>query len=91
MYSKSKSISGVTIISQNAGGLRLEYQHEKSPANVWEYLDTVNSQYDALMPNATTEDFANVRLRLVGNSKGTPIVIHGIELLAIQDKGFENN
>ena len=91
MYSKSKNISGVTVISQNAGGLKLMYQHKKNTANVWEYIDTVNSEYDSLMPNANTEDFASIRLRLVGNSKGAPISIHGIEILSIQDKGFEEN
>ena len=67
------------------------YQHKKNTANVWEYIDTVNSEYDSLMPNANTEDFASIRLRLVGNSKGAPISIHGIEILSIQDKGFEEN
>lgn len=91
MYAKSKNISGIMVATQNAGGARLEYQHEKSPPNVWEYIDTVNTQYDALMPNASTEDFATVRLRLTGTTIGTPMIYHGIELLSIQDKGFGEN
>lgn len=91
MYSKAKNISGLMIATQNAGGARLEYQHEKSPPNVWEYIDTVRGEYDSLMPNANTEDFANVRLRLTGNTSGTPVLFHGIELLSLQDKGFESN
>jgi hypothetical protein len=91
MYAKAKAISGINVYSENGGGTRLEYQTEKSPANVWEYIDTVNSEYDALFPNASTKDFSNVRLRLVGNSSGTPVVFHGIEILSLQDKGFESN
>ena len=91
MYSRAKNISGAMIMTQNAAGARFEYQHEKSQPNVWEYIDTVDSEYDALFPNCSTEDFANVRLRLSGNTSGTPIIIHGIELLSIQDKGMEKN
>jgi hypothetical protein len=91
MYSKSKSISGATIITENAAGARLEYRHEKSPPNVWTYLDSVKDNYDALMPNVTTEDFNSVQLRLTGRTSGTPIIVHGIELLALQDKGLNEN
>lgn len=91
MYSKSKSISGVTVITENSGGMKLQYQHEKSQPNVWEDIETIKGSYDSLMPNATTEDFATIRLRINGNSKGTPVVFHGIEILSIQDKGFEEN
>ena len=91
MYAKAKSISGLNVYTENGAGLRLEYQTEKSPPNVWKYLDTVTDQYDALFPNATTDDFANVRLRLAGNTSGTQIIYHGMEILSIQDKGFEQN
>lgn len=91
MYAKSKAISGINVYTENAAGTRLEYQTEKTPPNVYEYIDTITDQYDALFPNANTIDFANIRLRLSGNTSGTPIVFHGIEILSIQDKGFEQN
>lgn len=91
MYSKTKSISGIMLSSENGAGTILEYQTEKSPANVYKYIDIVRDQYDALFPNANTDDFNNSRLRFRGNSRGTPMLFHGIELLSIQDKGLDSN
>ena len=91
MYSHTKSISGVMVMTENAAGALLQYQSEKSPANVWHDIDIVRDRYDALFPNASTDDFNNSRLRLSGNTRGTPLVFYGVELLSIQDKGLEQN
>jgi hypothetical protein len=91
MYSKSKAISGIMVSAENGGGGLLQYQTEKSSPNVWADIDTLNESYDSLFPNASTEDFNIVRLRLRGYSKGEPIIIHGVELLSIQDKGLNQN
>lgn len=91
MYAKTKSISGMNVYSENGAGTRVEYQIEKSPPNTWTYIDTINTQYDALFPNASTDDFFNIRLRMSGNNSGTPIIFHGVEILSIQDKGFSDN
>ena len=91
MYSKSKAISGIMVSAQNGGGTLLQYQTEKAPANVWTDIDTLDENYDSLFPNASTDDFNIVRLRLRGNSSGTPIIVNGIELLSIQDKGLNQN
>jgi hypothetical protein len=91
MYSKSKAVSGVMVSSDNGAGTVLEYQTEKSQPNVYQYIDVVKDQYDALFPNASTDDFNNIRFRLRGNSRGTPMIFHGIELLSIQDKGLNEN
>jgi hypothetical protein len=91
MYAKSKSISGIMVMTENAAGAELQYQTEKSPVNVWKDIDKVEDQFDALFPNANTDDFNQIRLRLRGYSRGTPIIFHGIELLSIQDKGLDKN
>ncbi len=91
MYSHSKSISGATVLSENGAGTVFQYQTQKSPANVWTDLESLDENYASLFPNVTTDDFTCVRLRLRGNTNGTPILFHGIELLAIQDKGFDRN
>jgi hypothetical protein len=91
MYSKAKSISGVMVASENGGGTLLQYQTQKSPPNVWTDIDTLDENYDSLFPNASTDDFSVVRFRMRGNSTGTPILIHGVELLSIQDKGLDKN
>jgi len=91
MYSKSKAISGIMVSAQNGGGTLLQYQTEKAPVNVWTDIDTLNENEDSLFPNASTDDFNTVRLRLRGNSSGTPIIFNGIELLSIQDKGLNQN
>ena len=91
MYSSAKSISGLMVSSENAAGLKIQYQIQKSPVDVWTDIDKIRDQYDALFPNANTVDFASSRLRFSGYTNGTPMIIHGIEILTIQDKGFEQN
>lgn len=91
MYSKSKSLSGLAVMTENAGGAEVQYQTEKSGVNVWSDLGKINSQYAALFPNASTIDFNNVRTRIRGYTSGTPIIFHGVEVLSVQIKGFEEN
>lgn len=91
MYAHSKSISGIMVSSQNGAGSSLQYQINKDGPNDWTDIDTLNEDYNSLFPNASTEDFDIVRLRIKGFSKGEPVLIYGIELLSIQDKGLEQN
>jgi hypothetical protein len=91
MYSVTKNISGMMVMTENGAGMELQYQTEKSPVNVWTDIDMVKNKYAELFPNASTEDFNNVRLRLRGYTKGTPIIYYGTEILSIQQKGFEEN
>jgi len=91
MYSQANNISGIMVMTENGAGMKLQYQTEKTPENKWNDIDTVKNKYSELFPNASTDDFNNIRLRLSGNSKGTPIMYHGTELLSIQVKGFEEN
>lgn len=91
MYASSKAISGMNVFTENAAGMSVKYQTEKSPANDWKEIDTVNENYNSLFPNASTDDFAVVRFRYHGRNSGVPIIIHGVEILSIQDKGFDQN
>ena len=90
-YCHSKNESGMAIMTENAGGALVQYQTEKSPVNVWTDIDTIKDKYVALFPNASTDDFNLIRMRIKGFSKGEPIVFNGIELLSIQDKGLDQN
>ena len=81
----------MAIMTENAGGALVQYQTEKSPVNVWTDIDTIKDKYVALFPNASTDDFNLIRMRIKGFSKGEPIVFNGIELLSIQDKGLDQN
>lgn len=91
MYANIKSISGFNVYSENAAGANLMYQVQKSGPNVWETIGTVDENNNALLPNDDTEDFDVIRLRLVGNTSGTTVVIHGIEILSITNKGYDQN
>ena len=91
MYSFTKSLSGLMVCSENGANTKVEYQTQKSPANKWEYIDQVRDEFDALFPNASTDDFNSIRLRLSGYSSGTPMIFHGTEVLSIQLKGLESN
>lgn len=91
MYGKQKSIDGINVYSENAAGANFTYQVQKSGPNVWEPIGTVTEANNSLMPNNGTIDFDVVRFRLAGNTKGTPVVFHGYEILSITDKGFNQN
>jgi len=91
MYANSKAISGMNVFTENAGGMSVDYQTEKSPVNEWKHVDTVNEDYNSLFPNASTDDFAVIRFRYQGRNSGVPIVIHGTEILSIQNKGYDQN
>ena len=91
MYAKTKSISGIMVMTKNGGGTELQYQTEKTGPNAWIPMDKLKATFDSLHSNATTEDFNNIRLRLKGMTRGEPIMFYGVEILSIQDKGFEEN
>lgn len=91
MYSQSKSISGIMVMTENGAGMELQYRTEKTPENRWEDIDTVKDKFDSLFPNASTNDFNNIQMRLRGNTRGTPIVYHGTEILSLQIKGLDSN
>lgn len=91
MYYQTKSISGFNVYSENAAGANLSYQKQKSGPNAWQSLMTVTDQNNSLSPNTGTEDFDVIRLRLTGNTSGTPVVVHGIEITQLTIKGQEQN
>jgi len=91
MYSHIKSVSGIMVSSDNGAGTLLQYQINKDTSNEYKDIDTISEDYSSLFPNANTEDFNVMRFRLSGNTNGTPIIFHGIELLSIQDKGLNEN
>jgi hypothetical protein len=91
MDSQSKNISGMMVSTENGAGMKVQYQTDKSVGNTWNFIDTVDSEKYTLFPNANTDDFNEIRLRLCGNTRGTPIVYNGTELLSIQVKGLDQN
>jgi len=91
MYAKAKSISGMMVMSENGGGAAIEYQTEKSAPNQWYSLGKLDEKYDTLLPSASTKDFNNIRLKIKGFCGANPILIYGVEILSIQDKGLNQN
>ncbi len=91
VYAKSKSISGLNIYNENGAGANIQFQIKKQGANVWEDLGSVTQEASCLLPNASTDDFNTGRLRIVGSSKGTQVVFHGLEILSLNVKGYDKN
>ncbi len=91
MYSHSKKLSGLAIMSENAAGAVVQYQVNKEDVNVWHNIGTLKSDYARLFPSEKTKDFNLIRLRINGNSTGTPIIFNGTEILLLEDAGFEEN
>ncbi len=91
MYYLTKSISGLSVYSENAAGANLLYQKQKSGPNAWQPIGTVTEANNAVMPNSSTDDFDVIRWRLVGTTKGAKVVVHGIEITQLTIKGQETN
>lgn len=91
MYYKIKALSGINVYSENAAGTNITYQIQKSGPNVWKPLGTIDERNNSYLPNEDSDDFDVLRLRLAGNTNGTPIVIHGIEIPEIVIKGTNEN
>jgi len=91
MYSRSKTMTGIAVMSENAGGSVVQYQVNKDDVNKWNNVGTIKIDYAALFPNEVTKDFNLIRLRISGNSTGDPIIFNGVEILSLDDAGFEEN
>ena len=91
MYYEIASIGGINVYSENAAGTNIMYQIDKSGTNVWKSLGTIDEKANSYLPNNNSDDFDVMRLRLVGNTTGTPVIIHGIEIPEITIKGTNRN
>ena len=91
MYSHLKKLSGMAIMTENAGGVLVQSQVDKETVNKWDDVGTIKGDYSSLFPSLISNDFNLIRFRIKGNSTGTPIVFNGIEILRLQDEGFEEN
>ena len=91
MYYLVKSISGMSVHSENAAGANVMFQVQKSGPNVWETLMTVNEKNNSIFANVESKDFDVARLRIAGTTSGVPVVIHGIEILDLTVKGLNEN
>lgn len=91
MNSHAKTLSGFAVLNENGAGSIIQYQTNKEQVNKWHEIGTLGSDYAGLFPNSLTDDFSLIRLRINGNSSGTPIIFNGIEILSLEDAGFEQN
>lgn len=91
MYYQSKSISGMNVYSENAGGANVYYQVQKTGPNAWKPIFTIDEDNNSLSPNSGTDSFDVIRLRIAGNTKGAPVVIHGIEITSLTILGQDAN
>jgi len=91
MYSHSKKIDGISVLSENGGGSLIQYQAEKTEPNVWKTIGTLNESYATLLPSTEIDDFNQIRFRIRGNSTGAQIVLNGIEIITLSDEGYDQN
>lgn len=91
LWSKVKEIVGICVNTENAGGVQVQYQIDKDRPNVWQDVGTLKEDYTTLFPNVKIDDFNRMRFRITGRSSGQPIIFDGIEILKLEDKGFNQN
>ena len=90
-YSKQKSLDGVSIYTENAAGANVYFQVQKTGPNAWKPFGAITSENVTLLPNSDSDNFDAIRLRIAGYTSGAPVVIHGIEVLGITIKGYDQN
>lgn len=91
MYSHSKKMGGLAVMSENGASSLVQYQTEKEQVNVWQDIGGIKEDYVTLFPNTTIDDFNLIRFRIRGNNNGTQIVFNGVEILVLSDEGFDEN
>jgi hypothetical protein len=91
MYCHIKNIGGISVYSENAGGSNFMYQVQKTGPNAWEPIGTITEKNNSVFPTTDIGDFDVARLRIAGTTRGVPIVIHGIEIIELTIKGFDEN
>lgn len=91
MYSHSKKMGGIAVMSENAGGALVQYQVQKARPNKWGDIGTLKGDYAGLLPNNEIQDFNQMRFRIRGYSTGEPIIFKGIEILQLSDEGYDEN
>lgn len=91
LWGSTKELSGFILNSVNGAGIALQYQTDKDVADEWNDIGNVEQDYTSIFPNEDTLDFDRIRFRVKGISSGVPIVVDGIEVQNLVDKGFKNN
>lgn len=91
MYSHSKKMDGVAVMTENGAGAEIQYQIEKTQTNKWNDIGKIEESYVTLLPNTTIEDFSKMRFRIRGYSTGDAIIFNGIEIIILSDQGYDKN
>lgn len=91
MFSHSKKLSGISVMSENGTGALLQYQVDKENVNKWTDIGNIKEDYVTSFPNEISRDFNIIRTRIKGYSTGEPIILNGIEIFKLSDEGLDNN
>ncbi len=91
LWGSLKELSGFVLNSVNGAGITLQYQTDKNTDNSWNDIGNAGQDYASLFPNEDTLDFDRIRFRIKGTTSGPSIIIDGIEVQSLLDKGFKNN
>lgn len=75
-----KSLSEIATLHENAQGGNLTYQLDTDSANVWRPIGTIKKEL-VQIDSINAKEFIRIRLRLSGNSSGSPFQFRGWEFL----------
>ncbi len=91
IWSKLKQFSGFALNSENGAGTQFQYQTDKDQPDEWTDIGDMTENYTSLFQNENTGNFNRIRFRTKGTTTGNQIIYSGIEIMSIQDMGYENN
>lgn len=91
LIAREKAVSGMSALATNGGGANLQYQIDKKTDNEWETIGKYKPDYATLFPNANSSDFNRIRFRTSGFTTGPQMVFEGLEILKLQEKGYNEN
>lgn len=95
---ESKVISGISIASENAAGLVVEYQIDNQDKETsdrsdgkWNPVTTLTSDYVTYNRDWTSLPFNRLRLKVSGQVLGRPVTVGQIVFLTVVNNGYGNN
>lgn len=91
LWSHVKDMTGFAVQSENGAGSSFSVQYDKDIADKWDTIGSLRDTFSTLFPNAISSEFNRMRFRITGQSSGEQVIIHGIEIRKVDDKGYNEN
>lgn len=85
-----KRVGGVSISSQYAGGLSLQYQVDNDQKDTWRDIGGISSDFVTLLRDFQSVEFNRIRFRVAGITQGGFVQVSPLTILTLDNLGYKN-